>query len=325
MPESSGLPEFLKQVSGLLAFTCAAGLVWVVLMGMIMQRGAERRRRAARGEPPLPGMGATLSAWFQRVTAGQPSAQPDARPATLPPDVPLPDLSMLTGDLTEPEPLVTENPPPHAGEPESSAPVEVEDAVEEAEPAAAPDPIPMPDVEEVTLPSDAVEVLRVWRDITSGELVVEIAGQRARSLAELRSIELEQRFHGVLRDLETLASPPLSGAPRPLVQPAVEDEPLPPRSPSLLRQMSRVAIGRTPPAAEDPVPERGIAEQIEDLLQARLDALPDYRERSIHVKPALAGVRIEVDGRAFEGIGEVDDPAIHALLLDVVREWENQQ
>ena len=93
----------------------------------------------------------------------------------------------------------------------------------------------------------------------------------------------------------------------------------------ILRQMSRVAMGRTLPPVEEPVTGRGIAEEIEDLLQARLETLPEYRDRSVHVRPSLNGVRIEVDNKAYEGIGEVDDPAIHALLLDVVREWENQQ
>ena len=335
MPESSGMPEFLDQVGGLLAFTCAAGLLWVLLMGMIMQRAAARRRRAARGEPPLPGFFAQMSGWFQRMSAGQPVTRAGAEPvasASQAIGVPLPDLSMLTGDLAEPEPPASE--PPASPEPLASPAPLAADAPDlpdpvgaipdtEEEPASAPAPVPdVPD----PLPTDAVEVLRVWRDVMDGALVLEIGGQRIRSLVELRNAELERRFQGVLRDLDALVNAPLAPVTARVAKPSVVDEDLAPSKPnSFLRQMSRVAMGRTLPPVEEPVTGRGIAEEIEDLLQARLEPLPEYRDRSVHVRPSLNGVRIEVDNKAYEGIGEVDDPAIHALLLDVVREWENQQ
>lgn len=326
MPDLSGVPEFLDQVSGLLAFTCAAGLAWVLLLGLIVRRGAERRRRAARGEPPQPGLFAQLSGWFRGMSAGQPSARAAAAPgapAPLAPDVPLPDLSMLTGDLAGPEPLTPARPAPFPTAVESAPPAPGEAALDavEAPPAA---PAPSPDAE-TPLPADAVEVLRVWRDVTDGALVVEIGGQRVRSLVELRGAELEHRFQGVLRDLDALVNGPLVPASSPVIKPAADEDLVPPKPNSFLRQMSRVAMGRTPPSVEEPASARGIAEEIEDLLQARLESLPEYRDRSIHVKPSLNGVRIEVDDRTYEGVGDVDDPAIHALLLDVVREWENKQ
>ncbi len=86
-----------------------------------------------------------------------------------------------------------------------------------------------------------------------------------------------------------------------------------------------MALGQAP--AEPPVVgSRSIADQIEDLLQERLARLPDFRGRVIHVRPSTqGGVQIVVDNRQYEGIGEVDDPGVRALLEDVVREWEGTQ
>ena len=66
-PDSSGMTEFLEQISGLLGFTCAAGLIWLVLMALVVQRASERRRRAAQGEPPLPGFHVTALNWLPPV------------------------------------------------------------------------------------------------------------------------------------------------------------------------------------------------------------------------------------------------------------------
>jgi hypothetical protein len=345
MPESSGLPEFFQQVSGLLAFTCAAGLLWVLLMAVIVQRGAERRRRAARGEPPPPGLIAQVSGWLQSQ-GSKPAASPavpalSAAPSSA--DALLPDLSMLTGDLPDPDPVVPAMPEPPVpavpvepvvapaplapvldetpDPPADSAPVEIA-PVEDVPVQRAPAPLVPPPSD--VLPSDAVEVLRVWRDVADGALVIEIGGQRIRSLSDLRGAELERRFRSVLRDLDAMASGPILPPPPPVTKPAAVEDEEPPK-PSFLRQMSRVAMGRTPPPSEEANPVRGIAEEVEDLLQTRLENLPEYKDRSIHVKPSLHGVRIEVDDRSYDGIGDVDDPAIHALLLDVVREWENRQ
>ncbi len=67
----------------------------------------------------------------------------------------------------------------------------------------------------------------------------------------------------------------------------------------------------------------GIAEEIEDLLQERLRGLAEFAGREIHVRPALSGgVTIEVDGAFYQGVGEVTDEAVRALLMEVVRAWE---
>jgi hypothetical protein len=93
----------------------------------------------------------------------------------------------------------------------------------------------------------------------------------------------------------------------------------------MFRQMTRVAMGQNPTTPEASAPLT-IADQIEDLLQARLADLPSFQGRTIHVRPSIeGGVRIEIDDKFYDGIGDVDDPAVRELLGDVVREWESQQ
>ncbi len=94
---------------------------------------------------------------------------------------------------------------------------------------------------------------------------------------------------------------------------------------TMFRQMGRAAMGQSPQAADEK-PSLTIADQIEALLQARLVNLPSYSRRTIHVRPSVSGgVKIEVDGQYYDGVGDVTDPDVRELLMDVVREWESQQ
>lgn len=293
--ESSNIRDFLGQVSGLVALTCVAGIVWVALTMFVMQRAAERRRRAALGLDPLPPFYAGLwHALRGERAASTPAARLEPAAPARRPAAPLPDLSLLTGEVPAPGPL------PPEPEPEPDLLGGVPPA--EGEPA------------------DAVELLRVWRDLASGALIVEIDGRRFQSADELRRAGLERRLNGVMQDLNALIGRAAAGLPRP----AAEEPPAPPAE-SSLRHIARVAMGQptTPPAAPAP---RSIADQIEDLLQQRLAAAPAFHGREIHVKPSLhGGVQIVVDDRQYEGVGDIDDPEVRALIEDVVREWEADQ
>jgi len=312
--ESSNVTDFFGQVTGLVGLTCVAGIIWVGLTAFVFQRAAERRRRAAQGLEPLPSLYASFwqTVRGQRATDQVVSAR--LEPALLPrPAAPAPDLALLTGDLPA-------APLPRAWAGVAPEPEKLPAAPAETMPGSAPEQTVEPAGDAPANPADAVELLRVWRDLSSGELILEVDGRRFRSVDDLRSADLERRFSGVVRDLSALArTSPDPAAPPPDVHPAA------PRGSSSLRQIRRVALGQAP--AEPPVTgSRSIADQIEDLLQERLARLPDFRGRVIHVRPSTqGGVQIVVDNRQYEGIGEVDDPGVRALLEDVVREWEGTQ
>jgi hypothetical protein len=343
-------------------------------------------------------------------TAATPSKQP-ARVSTWDPDMPAPDLAMLTGSFETPEPesdggadddaaydefdltgYITEPEPSSAipadapqstnehDAPASTFSLDLEDTDAESAPAPEDESAPEsdslhdeePESEEPTMsaspapstaddtssPPDAIELLRVWRDISDGSLILEINGQRFTSLSDVRSADLERRFMNVVRDLVALVkagkgAPPSSTRvtqeARPAARPAARPTPepvhrtdseattlpklstdeMPSMAPSdMFRQMSQIALGRKPETPEEePAPEPlSIPEQINALLQQRLRTMPEFADREIEVQPSLGGmVIIKVDGQFFEGVGEVADDDVRALLQEVVREWENSQ
>lgn len=311
LSDSSGTGDFLRQVSGLIAITCVAGILWLGLMALVLQRAAERRRRAAQGLEPLPSLPVAI---YRRLVGTGSAPGVVAAPAAPPPKaaVPLPDLAMLTGDLGAQPPVPSVSPEP------AERPIRPASAEPAAEPVTQPDPAPPP-------AQDTVELLRVYRDLADGGLILVIGDQQFRSLDELRNADLERRFQLILRDLEMLAQMQTPAASPVGAAPEAPVEDVPAQPPSFLRQMRRVAMGQTPEPVE-PVPERSIAEEIEELLQERLRGLSEFAGREIHVRPALhGGVSIEVDGVFYEGVGEVADEAVRALLTEVVRAWEKGQ
>ncbi|NLX09010.1 MAG: hypothetical protein GXY36_05095 [Chloroflexi bacterium] len=352
--DASGVSDFFSQIGGLVAVTCGAGVLWLIMMGLVIQRTTERKRRAQAGLPPLPGYHVLLWRWLKGESdakAGEPeSSQPAAAPerAALAPAaaVPIPDLDLLTTDLAPDEPL-------HVSAPLPEPSFDDYDLVQESRTVAEmlPDREELTDTEESDMPittdpidsdeppGDAIELLRVWRDLADGGLIVEIGGQRFRTTAELRGAGLERRFVNAVRELDRLAgtqaaAPLAPAAPaRPPQAPppakANHDAPSQPVSlapGSMLRQMTRAARGQAPEKPEEVQPELSIADQIEALLQARLRGLPEFRGREIHVQPSMeGGVKIEVDGMYYAGIGDVEDSEVRSLLGDVVREWESQQ
>jgi hypothetical protein len=331
---------------------------------VLYQRTTERRRREREGLPPLPGLWESLQQWMSGSSRADTSAETSAAP--------LPDLDMLTADLPQPDLGAM------MGDSESPAPVDLADEFElppqpapvydEEPPAAAvaldvaydEESIPVqPDEMEVTddmpAPPDSIELLRVWRDLSDGSLIIEIGGQRFTSVSELQGTNLDRRFMNVVRDLtamlRTAAEPPPKAAPKPApplkaaatAPPAEEetDEPdqpakklapppvngeLPSMAPgTMFKQMGRVAMGYKPEPLDE-APALSIPDQIEQVLQKHLADLPEYADRSIHVRPSpFGGVRIEVDGQFYEGVGDVADEKVRALIQSAVQEWEQHQ
>jgi hypothetical protein len=324
--ESSGATDFLSQVSGLLLVTCVAGAAWVALMALVWYRASERRRRAAQGLAPLPSLPATL---YRRLTGAAPDRPTPARAPSRPPRpaapaMPLPDLAMLTGSpasaVAGPAPAAEAALPAQRRAP---APPPDESAGEaDARPVPAEDDAPGP-ATPASLPGDVVELLRVYRDLDDGGLIVAMGDQQIRSPDDLHSAGLARRFENVLREMEAFARPGRAATARAgqdREAPVDEIASLAPRS--MLRQVTRVAMGQPVEGAPEQ-PERSIADQVEELLQDHLRQMPQFAGRSIHIRPALSGgVQIEVDGVFYEGVGDVDDEEIRALLVTVVRAWE---
>jgi hypothetical protein len=134
------------------------------------------------------------------------------------------------------------------------------------------------------------------------------------------------------------ASPP---APPPPPAPVPVQPPAPPRpamaAPPAPGDLPRFSLPSEPEAAprfgrrpkkptNEPIPEINIAGAIEAYLQHRIAQTPEWRGRSLHVSPAPGGgVTIEVDGRFYERVSEVEDAAARAFLQATIDEWQSRQ
>lgn len=449
LAQDDTMQNFLEQARGLLVFTCVMGILWVLIFVLSLQRGAEKRRAERLGLEPPPGFWVWAVQWFKRqfdTLAGTPRTTPalaapastrPARPLPPLPDDPLaPDLDLLIGDLPEPDladmlgDLPDDDVPLDAGalddesvravpatpeavfEPEpfdlSALPegevgddlvdllrvfrdisegtliVDIErqrftsaadlaraghtrrltgvvrDLVELAEAAQvqtdtdqaeAPPPIPIPDMPgKMPPPPDAADLLHVFRDLTEGGLVIDMGDQRFTDVASLQAAGFGRRFSAVVRDLVQMAqaaqqakqppvpapAPPVGDEPQPAPgQPApritsttLPDDEMPSMAPgTIFRQLAGMAIGQKhelPPVEH--APELSVAEEIDIVLQERLARTGEFAGRTLKVEPSLSGgVRIQVDDRFFEGVGDIEDDAVRTLLQEVVQEWEKRK
>jgi hypothetical protein len=271
------------------------GGLYVFMMVIIFRRAAERRRRALSqmqsAQPALRTAAPALSRLGRFLQVSR---------------LPEPDLDLLIGGATPPKRLET---PSSAPAPELPITLPVAVTPEER--------MPIPEMlenEPVSLPEDAVEVMRIWRDISDGSLIIQIGDKYYRHAAAIGNPDQKRRFEAVVRTLSAMIAAPVA-PPKPLSTPSA-----PPLSAPSPEPPKRGLFGKPKPA--EPEPSGGIADQIEEFLQARLLNSP-FSTRSIHIRPAPDhGVRIEVDGHFYDSIAEVIDPDVREYLTNIMREWE---
>jgi hypothetical protein len=159
------------------------------------------------------------------------------------------------------------------------------------------------------LPADAVEVLRVWRDLSDGRLLIGMKDQVFSDFASLQASGLGARFLTLLDSLAQFAPAPSRPAPSPL------------EAKSGSRLGAVLGVLANPKGTEEAAP-LGIAAQIEAFLQARLATQPDLRGRGLHIHAADdGGVQIEADGAFYQGIGDIPDDEIRAFLQETMEAW----
>jgi hypothetical protein len=74
-----------------------------------------------------------------------------------------------------------------------------------------------------------------------------------------------------------------------------------------------------------PVPEVNIAGAIEAYLQYKLRNTPDYQGHSIHIYPSPdGGVSIEVEGRYYDAVGDIEDTEIREFIAGAIQEWQDR-
>lgn len=83
---------------------------------------------------------------------------------------------------------------------------------------------------------------------------------------------------------------------------------------------------RAPKIEFDAPPELDIPTAIETYLQYKLQFVPEFKGRRIHVLPSITGgVRITVDDKAYDFVDDVEDEDVRAFLKDTIAEWQSRQ
>jgi hypothetical protein len=228
-----------------------------------------------------------------------------------------------------------------------------------------------------------VEVLRIWRNKRSGQLMLELDEQKFDSAGEL-SLNRHNNLVRILDELRLwLGAPEYSNRISEFSQPAVPVErissnssaqspftsptgsagnstqkanPAPVQKQAEMMGLPAVSPTHEPPktpqqqaslderkpkvsfnpfvvlarAVTSDIPKdvstpKSITAQIDEILQDRLALLPQ-RDKAIRLMEVPnRGVIVLIGLDSYDGINEVPDPEVKALLKECVMEWENRQ
>jgi hypothetical protein len=199
---------------------------------------------------------------------------------------------------------------------------------------------------------DALEVFRVLRVGSLGELVVEVEGRRYRKITQIRDGTTGRRVLLAIQELDDFVGPhgqkPLpelhrlpptsiaAAAPAPVSDPdlaflgtldsSISEGASTEQRVDLVgywRKGLGSALRRGP--AEQSAGPKSFIDEIEEMLQMRLVSRPDLAARGIHFRSTAVGeLRIEVDNRLYERIDAIPEPAIIVLLKETIQAWEKR-
>lgn len=167
--------------------------------------------------------------------------------------------------------------------------------------------------------------LSFWWEGEDDHLVLEIDGATYRRGSELRA-EQKHRLRRLNSDLEAWVETP---PPTPAIQQEVsKPEPAPPVEDARQTSLNPFSIfTRSFQSGESPGPDeadKSIVEQIDEILQAKLEGTP-LEERGIRlVEGPDQGMLIEVGLDRYTDIDSIPDEAVRQILRASVAEWEDQ-
>ncbi len=225
-----------------------------------------------------------------------------------------------------------------------------------AKPAARPDRGPatrkaqqmlMPATTE--LPKDAIEIFRVLRIGSMGELVVEVDGRLYQKITQIRDGTTGRRVLLAIQELGGFTGPHASDALPELHRMGAGTQ-APGAASRLTEEQQafldglgqagsstpestgqdmnlvgfwRQGFSRSGRKTTSAAPDKSFVVELEELLQARLASRPELDLQSIHFRSTPAGdLRIEVDGGLYEAVDDVPYPEVVSLLKSVIRSWE---
>jgi hypothetical protein len=185
-----------------------------------------------------------------------------------------------------------------------------------------------------------VLLMQVWQ-AADGVLVVQVEGQRYRRLFDIRDGAVGRQVLETINRLAAFSRGEESHS-APIVQPSASSVQVPPpriveeqaqavldelRQPKVAPKKSRISLDPVPlrrrSEAQIPGLTLNLAEEIDQLLQVRVDADPDFNRRYIHVTSAPdGGLRFVIDNSRYNALDEVPESDVQALIRAAITDWE---
>ena len=174
------------------------------------------------------------------------------------------------------------------------------------------------------------EVFRVMREGPTAQLVVIVDGQRYQRLSDIRDRAASRRVLEAIQDLAEFTPPRPELAAAELRTPITEELAVMEGEKGKVPGDGLVGFWKRGASRRGPTGKKersfpSMIEQIEDLLQRRLEDYPAMVGREIHFGSTPGGdLRIEVDGQFFQSLDEIPDMQVRVLLRDTIKIWEMQ-
>ena len=215
----------------------------------------------------------------------------------------------------------------------------------------------------------SVELMRLARDAASGELVVEVGGQRYAKLTEVTDKQVGEYIlklaahllaftNGMIETeagLKSVYNPRVGDLPEPIIAPASPlqrsgtpaEKPAAPAPAAVPKPspeaeaafLASVKAQTNPPEQPQPrggglfgrsrtgpqpiLPSLNLADEINKIVQARLQVSPLAATTDIEITDDLSGgIRIKVNGVSYPSPDDVPDPEARALIKASIKQWE---
>ncbi len=159
-----------------------------------------------------------------------------------------------------------------------------------------------------------------------------VLGQDAIAPAPLGKTETwrEDLRQGSQAELERAHAPAVGEATRPPAPSEVEEQflnilaelgqtPPKPERPGVVSAVRQ----RLAPKSVEPEQPRTFVDEIEDIVQRRIQLIPALVGRGLHVRSGPAGkVLFLFEGQEYEGVDDVPNLTARQLIMDAIREWD---
>lgn len=193
--------------------------------------------------------------------------------------------------------------------------------------------------------TSARELISILRDEADGRLIIQIGNTGYRTLAD--NTKAKTGFSKIMKELSEAVTtpddnPPVKAKSRPSPPPVQatrksrddEDDVVLPgdiRVPKMddlpdafgVGRFGQMKIKKVKPGEK--VEDINIAEAIDAYLQYKITQTPAMQNRGIRIWSAFGGgVRIEVGGKGYEFVDEVEDPDARKFIQQAINEWQDR-